>query len=176
MAFIDNDEVKKVWAELPVDVFLFFVPGNGLIEGEIDLIGLVGLPLLDLGHGRTEGLEIVGHGLVDQDVPVCEEEDALLHLGLPKPPDDLESGKGFACSCGHHQQNTVPAPDDGLHGLVDGQKLVVARALLAAVTKVVLRNQRLLLLVQAAVLRPPLPQRFRRGEFVKGELTLHNPV
>ena len=127
MALVDDDQIEEVGAELLVDVSLFFGAGHRLIEREVDLIGLVGLPLLDLGHGRAERLEVVGHGLIDQDVAVGQKQDALLRLGLPKPPDDLKGGEGLAGAGGHDQQDAILAAGNGLDGLVDGQQLVIAR-------------------------------------------------
>ena len=73
MAFVDHDEVKEVGRELLVDVFLFFVAGDRLIEREVNLERLVGLPVGDFGHRRAERLEVVGARLVDEDVAVSEE-------------------------------------------------------------------------------------------------------
>jgi hypothetical protein len=36
----------------------------------------------ELGHGALEGAEVVDHGLVDQDVAVGQEQDALLGAQL----------------------------------------------------------------------------------------------
>ena len=94
----------------------------------------------ELRHGRAEGAEVVHHRLVDQDIAVGEEEDALLAPGLPQTPDDLEGGVGLAGAGGHDEQDAVLALGDGLDGLVDGDALVVARLLAAAVVEVVLKN------------------------------------
>jgi hypothetical protein len=50
MAFVDDDEVEEVGAELLVDVLFFLGAGNSLIESEVDLIGFIRLPLLDFCH------------------------------------------------------------------------------------------------------------------------------
>ncbi|MCY1307352.1 hypothetical protein D9M70_572680 [compost metagenome] len=70
MAFVDDDQIEEITAELLVDVSFFFRASDGLIQRQINLIRFVGLPLLDLGHGRTKRFEIVGHGLIDQNVTV----------------------------------------------------------------------------------------------------------
>ena len=49
------------------------------------------------------GLKSFWYCLVDEDVAVGEEEDALGGLVLPKPPDDLERGVGLARAGGHHK-------------------------------------------------------------------------
>ena len=74
----------------------------------------------ELRHGRAEGPEVVHHGLVDQDVAVGKEKDALLAAGLPQAPDDLKGGVGLAGAGGHDQQDAVLALGDGLDGCVDG--------------------------------------------------------
>ncbi len=47
VAFVDNDQVEEVGAELPVGIRVFIVVGQPLVEGEIDLKGLVDLLLAD---------------------------------------------------------------------------------------------------------------------------------
>ena len=106
---------------------------------------------LDLGHLAAERLEVVHARLVDEDVAVGEEEDALLCAGFPEPPDDLERGVGFAGAGGHDEQDAVLAFGDGLDGAVDGDVLVVARLLCPEPgTIVVLRDHR----QSAAAVRP----------------------
>ena len=77
MALIDDDEVEEIFAELLVDIPLFFGAGDSLVESEVDLETFVDGPIRDLRHRRAEGLEIVGLGLVGEDVAIDEEEDAL---------------------------------------------------------------------------------------------------
>ena len=109
VALVDDDQVEEVGRELLVDVAGLLGAGDGLVEGEVDFVGLVDLSLLDLGHRRAERLEVVGLGLVDEDVAVGEEQDALLDAGLPEPPDDLERGVGLAGAGGHDKQDAVLA-------------------------------------------------------------------
>ncbi len=84
--------------------------------------------VLSFAIAGAERAEVVHHRLVDQDVAVGEEEDALLAAGLPQPPDDLEGGVGLAGAGRHDQQDAVLALGDGLDRGVDGVDLVVARA------------------------------------------------
>ncbi|SDM11847.1 hypothetical protein SAMN05428957_102411 [Oryzisolibacter propanilivorax] len=83
----------------------------------------------ELGHGALERTKVVDHGLVDEDVAVGQEQDALPGAALPQPPDDLERGVGLARAGGHDQQHALLALGDGLHGAVDGVELVVTRCL-----------------------------------------------
>ena len=65
MAFVDHNQVKEVTAELLVDVAFLLCASDGLIQGEVYFIRLIGLPLLDFCHRRAKWLEVVGHGLID---------------------------------------------------------------------------------------------------------------
>src|SRR5690606_28298153 len=96
MALVDDDQIEKVLRELLVDVACLFCAGDGLIEAEVNLVGLVDGAVGDLGHRLTKGLEVIRFGLVGEDVAVDEEEDAFLRARLPKAPDDLEGGIGLA--------------------------------------------------------------------------------
>jgi len=176
VALVDDDQVKKVRAKLLVNISFFFGAGHRLIKRQVDLVGFIGLTFLDFGHGRAERLEVVGHGLIDQNVAVGEKQDASRCLGLPKPPNDLKGGEGLAGAGGHDQQNAVLAAGNCLDSSVDGQQLVIAWTLIAAVAVVILSDKGFLLVVQATVRRPPLPQCFCCGKFVKCELPLNDAV
>ena len=95
----------------------------------------------ELCHGGAEGAEVVHHGLVDQDIAVGEEKNAFLAPGFPQAPDDLEGGIGLAGAGGHDQEDAILALGDGFDGLVDGDALVVARLLAAAILEVVLEER-----------------------------------
>jgi hypothetical protein len=138
VTLVDDDQIEEVRGELLVDVLFLLGAGDGLIEAQVDLEGLVHRAVGDLGHRLAERLEVVGLGLVGEDVAIDEEQDALLGPGLPQPPDDLKGGVGLAGAGGHDQQDAVLAPGDGLHRAVDGDELVVARRLAGAVVVVVL--------------------------------------
>jgi len=124
MAFVDHDQVKKIRRKLLVDILLFVAAGDGLVQRQIDFVALVDLALADLGHGRTERLEVVVLGLVDQNVAVGQEQDAFFRAGLPQSPDDLECRVGFSGASGHHQQDALLPLSDRLDRVVDGGGLV----------------------------------------------------
>ena len=162
MAFVDYDQVEKAGRKLPIELLALLRSCDRLVKPEIDLKGrvyaaipvdgprhidLAAIVALDgpgifrqLGHRPTEGAEIVHHGLVDQHVAVGEEQDALLPPRLPKPPDDLKRGVGFARARGHDEQDAILPLGDRLNGGVDGVDLVVTRLLSAAVVVVVLKD------------------------------------
>ncbi len=140
MALVHDDQVEEVRRELLVDVLLFLGAGDGLVERKVDLKRLVGGAVGDLGHRLAERLEVVGLGLIGEDVAVDEKQDALLGARLPQPPDDLEGGVGLARAGGHHQQDAILAAGDGVDRAVDGDELVVARRFAGAVVVVVLRR------------------------------------
>jgi hypothetical protein len=83
VTLVDNHEVEEIRGELLVDVLLLLGAGDSLIEAEVDLESLVHRAVGDLGHRLAEGLEVVGLGLVGEDIAVDEEQDALLGTGLP---------------------------------------------------------------------------------------------
>jgi hypothetical protein len=177
MAFVDDDQVEEIRRELLVDVLFFFVAGDRLIEREIDFEGLVGLPVDDLGHRLAEGLEVVGAGLVGEDVAVDEEKDAFSGLRLPQPPDDLEGGIRFSGAGRHDQQDALLSAGDGFDGAVDSVDLVVARGLAAAV--VVIGRFDGDALFRAGDALPgavALPEFGRRREGVERELLLDGGV
>ena len=66
--------------------------GDRLVQREVDLEGLVDPAIPDLCHRTAERLEVVRLGLLGEDVPIHEEQDALLRAGLPQPPVALEGG------------------------------------------------------------------------------------
>ena len=143
VTLVHDDQVEEVRGELFIDVLLLLRSRDGLIERQVDFECLIDRAIGDLGHRLTERLEVVGLGLVGEDVAVDEEEDALLGARLPKPPDDLEGGVCLACAGGHHKQDAVLAAGDGLDGAVDGDELVVTRRLAGTVFVVVLRSHQL---------------------------------
>ena len=199
MAFVDDDEVEEVGAELLVDILFFLCAADGLVEREVDFVGLVdalggfvdaerqfvgdGLPgfgnpfdafLVDaqLGHCALEGLEVVDHRLVDEDVAVGEEEDAAVGVRFPEAPDDLEGGVGLAGAGGHDQQGALLAFGDGFDGAVDGDDLVVTRGLAGVV--IILFEDRCGFGRDALPGEIALPELFRRGEGVQTDLLFQN--
>ena len=172
VALVDHDQIEELGRELFVDVLFLLGAADRLVEGEVDLEGLVRGAVGDLGHGRAERLEIVVPGLVGEDVAVDQEEDAPPGAGLPQPPDDLKGGVGLAGAGGHDQEDAVLAPGDGVDGAVDGDELVVARALAGTVVVIVLGGDRLLGRGVAFGGAEPLPEFGRAGEPVQGNFPL----
>ena len=155
-----------------------------MVEAEVDFIGAINAPLTiqregdvflgavcplngfglggKLGHGATEGAEVVDHGLVNQHVAVGQEQDALLAPGLPEPPDDLEGGVGFSRPGRHDKQDAVLAFGDGLDRRIDGVDLIVARGLAAAIVVIILQDDLFGFGVKALPLGVACPE-VRRG-------------
>ena len=174
MALVHNDEVEEVLGELLINVVLLLGAGDGLVEAEVDLEGLVHRAVRDLRHGGAEGLEVIRLRLVGQDVPIHEEEDALLRARLPQSPDDLEGGVGLPGARGHDEQEAVLPACDGIHRSVDGDELVVARCLAGAVVVVVLGDDADLLRFNSFRGAVTLPEFLRRGELIERNLPLHH--
>ena len=77
VAFVHDNQVEEVGRELLVDVPRFLRAGDCLVQGQVNLVGFVDLPLGDLGHGRAKRLEIVHSRLIYQDVPIRQEQNSL---------------------------------------------------------------------------------------------------
>jgi hypothetical protein len=127
----------------------------------------------ELGHRALERAEVVDHGLVDQDVAVGQEQDALLGAALPQAPDDLEGGVGLAGAGGHDQQHAVLPGGDGLHGAVDGIELVVARRLAG---RIVGRGDATDVGAPAFPGTVTAPQLIGAGELIEGEVLLQHAI
>ena len=101
-------------------------------------------PSAELGHRRAERPKIIHHRLINQDIAVGEEEDALFASRLPQSPDDLKCSIGLPGARGHHEQNTILSLGDGFDCSIDSVGLVVAGAFAAAVLEIVLQDDLLL--------------------------------
>ena len=179
MAFVDHDQVEEFARKLAEDFLPLVWPGDGLVETKINLVGGVDtaplvqregqisgaavLPLDRLGicrelrHRSAKRTEVVDHGLVDQDVAVGEEQDALLLAGLPETPDDLEGCVGLSGARRHDKQQSVLPFGYGLYRSIDRVHLIIARYLSAAIIMVILKNGQFCFAIQClpvAVARP----------------------
>ncbi len=170
MTLVDDDEVEEVGRELLVDVLIFLGSGDGLVQREIDLEGLVRRAIRNLGHGLAERFEVVRLGLVGEDVSVDEEEDSLLRARFPKPPDDLKRRVRLSGAGSHDEQNPVLPQGDRLHRSIDGNLLVVTRHLPAAIVVIVLRGDAFLAVGESFRCAIPAPEVLRRRELLQSEL------
>ena len=127
MAFVDDDQIEEIGRDVLEDLVFFVGAGDGLIQAQIDFVGRIDLAVLDLGHDRAKRLEVIDQGLIDQDVPVDQEQDSLDDSCLPQPPDDLEGGVGLAGARRHDEQHALLASGHGFDRAVDGLDLIVAR-------------------------------------------------
>ena len=126
MALVDDDEVEEVSRDGLEDFVLFIGASESLVETKVNLVGGIDFAVLDFGHDRAEGLEVINEGLVGEDVTIYEEENALGFLCLPEPPDDLEGGVGLAGAGGHDEEKSFLLLGNGFEGAVDCLRLVVA--------------------------------------------------
>ena len=163
VTFIDDDEIEKVRRKLAVDLLPLFLACDRLIEGKVDLIVLPDLAVADLVHHFAERCEVLLHGLVHQDVAVGQKQDAFAGLGFPQAPDDLKSRVGLAGAGRHDQQHALLPLRDRFDCAIDGDALVVARLLAAAVGV-----ERLLDQLDGFGRRKPFPLLIDRPQFVEG--------
>ena len=129
-----------------------------MVQGKVDFVRLVRRPFRDFSHRAAERLEVVDSGLIDEDVPVGKEQDALLQPSLPQSPDDLESRVRLPGSGRHDQQHSVLSQRDGLDRAVDGVELVVPGRLATAVRMEVVRDDLLRRVVETLPLAVAAPQ------------------
>ncbi len=135
MTLVDDNQVEEIPWVVAVQTGSARIPGDSLVDGEIDLAALDGLAL-DLVAGIAEGGKGLVLGIVDQDVAIGEKENAGLAVrALPIParvpelPADLEGHHCLTSTRRHGEQDAPRALQDRLHGPVDGDLLVVARGI-----------------------------------------------
>ena len=176
VTLVHDDQVEEVGRKLAIDILPFLRPRDSLVEGEVNFVGFVHLALDDFGHFVAEEAEIVGHRLVDQDVPVGQVEDAARPLRPPQPPDDLKRGVGLPGAGRHHQQDAALPLGDGAHRPVDRHLLVVARRAAVAVEVIILRGDLRHLSGHARLLHIAQPKCIGRGEFFQSQRMFHRAI
>ena len=102
VTLVDDDEVEEIRLECTERLFVL-ITRQLLIEGQIQLIGAIQLFALDFRHDLCKRLEVLLHGLVNEDVAVSKEQDLFLSAGFPKAVDNLESSIGLA-GAGRHNE------------------------------------------------------------------------
>ena len=77
VAFVDDDEVEKVWTEgaiwLVAFVFVLILPRELVIEREEDFVGAIEGSIFDFRHDFRKSLKIAAHRLIDEVISVDEE-------------------------------------------------------------------------------------------------------
>ena len=137
MALVHDHQIEEVPRIFPVQAGAVLVACDGLIDGEVHVPALDRPAPGDLLARVAERAEILGHGVVHQDVAVGQEQDLRLAMGTlavpasrPELPADLERDRGLAGAGAQRQQHTSPPPQHSLHRAVDRDLLVVAERLL----------------------------------------------
>ena len=176
MALIHDDQVKEVRGEQFAEVLLIVVSHQLLVEGEVHLVGGDGAGVIfghvDLVGNLLQRGEVLLDGLVHQDVAVRQIEYLALHAAFQKPVDDLKGGIGLAGSGGHHQQQPLLAPGDGVHRPVDGNPLVVPGRISVLAGIVRLIDHSFLGRAESRLLLEPGNQFRLCGEFIQAEFPL----
>ena len=185
VTLVDNNQVEEVFVVVFVWLFFAWLQLGFLfhplpIEAHINLESTLSTPSLYLRHHLAEGLEVLPHGLVDEDVAVGKIKDALHTPRSMQAVDDLESGIGLAGSCCHHQEDAVLAAGDSLNHPVDSDALVVTRRVAVAVA--IVRNVEQLstffgkVRVSVHPLAMELTERQRCGEIVHTEFAFRTSI
>ena len=105
MTLIYDDQVKEIGVKLQIRLLsVIFVRDELLIKRHVQLIGRIEFFSLDLGHDLLEGLEILRHRLVDEDIAVGKVEDMVGEMRFAQTPYDLECCEGLTCTGSHDEQ------------------------------------------------------------------------
>ena len=171
VTLINDNEVKEIRLECSERLFVL-VTRQLLIEGQIQLIGAIQLFALDFRHDLCKRLEVLLHGLVNEDVAVSKEQDLFLSTGFPKAVDDLKRSIGLAGTGRHNEEDTILPTGYCINGAVDGDTLIVARGLITRLEIIRLGNELLLLRREVLVADMPLPEILRRRKLLKRQFTL----
>src|SRR5206468_2049540 len=86
VALVHDDQVEEVARILLIQTRPPFIPRDGLVSGEVHLAAVDRLAVLDLVARVGEQSEILVLRVVDQDIPVRQEEDAWVPIasgGIP---------------------------------------------------------------------------------------------
>ena len=171
MALVHDNKIEKVRGELLVEAGAAFVLGDGLVCGEIKLAAVDHEAAFNLVPGIPKGGEGFVLGIVHQEIAVGQIQDARfsgrIALGVPfaRPefPADLKRHHGLAGAGGHGEQHALFAAQDGVHGAVNRDALVVVGNLAVGKIK---RRQQAFDGVAGQLLRrhEPRPQFGRRGK------------
>ncbi len=173
MALVHDDKVEEVRCELPVESRAPFVLGDGLVDGEVHLAALADPAVLDLPPRVPERREGLVLRVVYQNIPVRQVQyprpsmlPRSVPAHVPELPADLERHQRLARSRSHRQQDASLLLQHSLHDAVDGDLLVVARALAGEMVRG--RQQPLrCLLIQPLSAPQAAPQLLRRRERVQ---------
>ena len=166
VTLVDDDEVEEIRLECTERLFVL-ITRQLLIEGQIQLVGAIQLFALDFRHDLCKRLEVLLHGLVNEDIAVSKEQDLFLATGFPKAVDDLECGVCLAGTGRHNEKNAVLPTGYSINGAVDGDTLIVARGLITRLEIIRLCDELLLLRCEVFVADVLLPEILRRRKLLK---------
>ena len=171
VTLINDDEVEEIRLKCTERLFVL-ITSQLLIEGQVQFIGAVQLFALDFRHDLCKRLEVLLHGLVNEDIAVSKEQDLFLATGFPKAVDDLKRSIGLAGTGRHNEEDTILPTGYCINGAVDGDTLIVARGLITRLKIVRLGDKLLLLRREVLVPNVSLPKILRRGKLLKRQLSL----
>ena len=185
MALIHHNQVEEIFSITLVWLLLtwlhlLFILHPLPIKTHVNLKTTFGILALHLRHHFAERLEVLTHGLVDENITVSEIKDAFHASRCMQTMDDLESRIGLSRTRSHDQENPFFSTSHRLNHLIDGYALVVARRITVAIT--IIRNVEQLssLFRQVHVVVHPLAIAFTesqgRGEIVHADGTLSTRI
>ena len=114
VALIHHDQVEKLPGLFAIEAGSALVPGHRLVGREIHVAALDRDAARNTVPRLVEGQEILGHGIVDEDVPVGQEQDlrpqvvaSRVPAGLSEIPENLKGDRGLAGVGAEGQQHRL---------------------------------------------------------------------
>ena len=143
MALIHHDQIEEVLGIAFIRLAfarldLFFILHPLAIETHVDLKAAFSTLALNFRHHLTEGLEVLAHGLVNQDITVCQIKNAFHATRGMQTVNDLECSIGLTCTRCHHQQDTFLPTSYCLYDFINSYTLIIAWRITVAIT--IIRN------------------------------------
>jgi hypothetical protein len=133
VTLVHDDEIEEVLRVVAVEAGAPFVLGDGLINREVHLAALDGLPVYLVAR-LSEGRKRLILRVVDEDIAIGQVENARAAMlacpvpqGIRKFPANLKRDDGLSSAGRKRQQNALSTLQDALHGHVDGDLLVISR-------------------------------------------------
>ena len=122
VGFIEDDDVEETWAELGV------AERHRLLGGDEEAFGFVDLMRVDpvARLVRQVGLEAICQRLIDECIPVREEENVLRLMGAEKNVNQGHGNARLARAGGHNEQCAALVGGESLGEAANGLVLVSA--------------------------------------------------
>ena len=130
MAFVHNDQVKKVGRKEFAEMLLIIVSNQLLIQRKVHLMRGDGAFIIsgyvDLVNYFFQRGKILLNGLIYKDVSIRKIQHLALHSALKQAINDLKSSIGLAGAGRHNEQKPLLTASNCIYGAVNCNSLVIA--------------------------------------------------